>query len=440
MSCCDRHEPPIKLEADQRRIERWIEEIDQYNATPGNGTTRQYLTDVEWEARMYLRGEMERIGLVVEMDCMGNLIGTLPGTEPELAPVWTGSHFDTVLHGGRFDGVAGVVAGMEALKLIADSGAAHRRNLACVAYAAEEPARFGIGCIGSRAMAGALSVQDLKTTRALDGPSLYDELRARELAADDIESCCKKPGDVFCAVELHIEQNSVLETSGVRLGVVKAICAALNFTVTVTGTAAHAGGMPMESRRDAFAAVSEMSLALERMTRENRMSEYCTGTIGFLQIEPNASNIIPGRVNFTVDIRDCDAASKNQLCDKVREEFAEIAARRGVALEMRLQNNDAPVSSHPALRTLLANCCEQRGISHCELISGPFHDSLFVGRFAPIGMLFVPSRDGLSHCPQEWTDCADMKVGAEVLADALLHTANLESLDQDGTDNHILRR
>ena len=122
MSCCDRHEPPIKLEADQRRIERWIEEIDQYNATPGNGTTRQYLTDVEWEARMYLRGEMERIGLVVEMDCMGNLIGTLPGTEPELAPVWTGSHFDTVLHGGRFDGVAGVVAGMEALKLIADSG------------------------------------------------------------------------------------------------------------------------------------------------------------------------------------------------------------------------------------------------------------------------------------------------------------------------------
>ena len=106
MSCCDRHEPPIKLEADQRRIERWIEEIDQYNATPGNGTTRQYLTDVEWEARMYLRGEMERIGLVVEMDCMGNLIGTLPGTEPELAPVWTGSHFDTVLHGGRFDGVA----------------------------------------------------------------------------------------------------------------------------------------------------------------------------------------------------------------------------------------------------------------------------------------------------------------------------------------------
>lgn len=148
------------------------------------------------------------------MDCMGNLIGTLPGTEPELAPVWTGSHFDTVLHGGRFDGVAGVVAGMEALKLIADSGAAHRRNLACVAYAAEEPARFGIGCIGSRAMAGALSVQDLKTTRALDGPSLYDELRARELAADDIESCRKKPGDVFCAVELHIEQNSVLETSG----------------------------------------------------------------------------------------------------------------------------------------------------------------------------------------------------------------------------------
>ena len=418
----------FRPEADQGRMERWIQEIDRFNATPGNGTTRQYLTDEDCAARDYLRGELEKLDLTVEMDCMGNLIATLPGTEPELAPVWTGSHFDTVLHGGRFDGVAGVVAGMEALRLIAQAGVPHRRNLCCVVYAAEEPARFGIGCIGSRAMAGRLSPEDMKGIHAVDGPTLYDELRARGLDPDGVANCRRRPGDVFCALELHIEQNSVLESKGLHLGIVKAICAPLNFTVTVTGTAAHAGGMPMDVRRDALAAVSEMSLALERITRENRLSEYCTGTVGRLLVEPNAPNIIPGRVDFTVDIRDCDAASKDHLGELVRTTFAEIAARRGVGLEMTLQNNDKPVSSDPALVELLRTCCQERQVPAFELISGPFHDSLFVGSFAPIGMLFVPSRDGLSHCPQEWTDSADLKLGAEVLAAALAKAANLDTL------------
>ena len=277
-------------------------------------------------------------------------------------------------------------------------------------------------------MAGRLSPEDMKGIRAVDGPSLYDELKARGLDPDGVEACRRRPGDVFCALELHIEQNSVLESRGLHLGIVKAICAALNFTATVTGTAAHAGGMPMTSRRDALAAVSEMSLALERMARENRLSEYCTGTIGRLIVEPNAPNIIPGRVDFTVDIRDCGAESKERLRELVESTFAEIAERRGVGLEMTLQNNDRPVTSDPALVELFHSCCERRGIPCCELISGPFHDSLFVGTFAPIGMLFVPSRDGLSHCPQEWTDGADLKAGAEVLADALLRAANRETL------------
>ena len=427
MWCCE-EASAFRPEADQARIERWIGEIDRYNATPGNGTTRQYLTDEDCAARDYLRGEMEKLGLAVEMDCMGNLIATLPGTEPELAPVWTGSHFDTVLHGGRFDGVAGVVTGMEALRLIAQAGVPHRRSLCCVAYAAEEPARFGIGCIGSRAMAGRLTTEDLKRIRAVEGPSLYDELRARGLDPDRVESCRRGPGDVFCALELHIEQNAVLESKGLHLGIVKAICAALNFTMTVTGTAAHAGGMPMDVRRDALAAVSEMALALEKMTRENRLSEYCTGTIGRLIVDPNAPNIIPGRVDFTVDIRDCDAASKDHLRDLVQTTFTEIARRRGVELTMALQNNDKPVTSDPALVELLRTCCAERQIPYCDLISGPFHDSLFVGTFTPIGMLFVPSRDGLSHCPQEWTDSADLKLGAEVLAAALARVANQDAL------------
>ena len=414
--------------ADEGRIRRWIEEIDQFNDTPGQGTTRQYLTEVEWEARRYLRREMEALGLQVKMDCVGNLFGTLPGADPALAPVWTGSHYDTVLHGGRFDGVAGVAAGMEALGMLSASGVPRRRSVTVAAYSAEESARFGIGCIGSRALAGRLTVEDLKEIHALDGPALYDELKARGLDADRVESCRKKPGDVFCAVELHIEQNSVLEREGVPLWIVKAICAPLNLHVTVTGQAAHAGGMPMRDRRDAYAAACEMSLALERMTRENTRSEYCTGTVGFVKVSPNASSIIPEKVEFTVDIRDCDMDSKNALLEQVERSFQAIARSRGVGLEITLQNNDFPVSSHPALMTLLEERCAARGTACRRLISGPFHDSLFLGTFTPVGMLFVPSRDGLSHCPQEWTDSAALKLGAEVLADTLLELSNRETL------------
>lgn len=419
----------IKLpRAEESRLNRWIEEIDQFNDTPGNGTTRHYMTATECVCRSYIKKEMEALGLSAKVDCMGNIYGTLYGSEPELAPVWTGSHFDTVLHGGRFDGVAGVVAGMEALRLIAASGVAHRRNLTVIAYAGEEPARFGIGCIGSRAMAGHLNVSDLKALRDANGVWLYDEMKTRGFNPDTIETCRRRSGDVFCSIELHIEQNSILEQKCFPLGIVKAICSALNFVVTVTGQAAHAGGMPMEVRKDAYTAACEMSMTLERLVRENRLSEYCTGTVGYVQLSPNAPNIIPGQVQFTVDIRDCNAASKDTLMAAVQEEFRKIAEKRGVGLHMDLQNNDKPVVSDPALMAALEQHAATRGYETCQLISGPFHDSLFLGTFTPVGMLFVPSKAGLSHCPEEWTDTMYLKAGAEVLADALLDVANRDTL------------
>lgn len=415
-------------QADSLRLKRWIDEIDRFNDTPGDGTTRHYMTETECRCRSYIKAEMEKLGLRVTVDCMGNVLGTLGGSEPGLAPVWTGSHFDTVLHGGRFDGVAGLAAGLEALRLIASSGAAHRRDLTVVAYAGEEPARFGIGCIGSRAMAGRLNAAELKTLRDAEGITLYDEMKRRGFDPEEIGACRREKGDVFCSLELHIEQNSQLERRKLPLGVVKAICAALNFVVTVTGQAAHAGGMPMDERRDAYAAACEMSLALERIVRQNTASEYCTGTVGLVQLTPNAPNIIPGEVCFTVDIRDCGAASKDALMAEIQEQFRRIAADRGVGLRMELQNNDRPVVCDPALTQLLERRAGERGYPTCQLISGAFHDSLFLGNFAPVGMLFVPSRDGLSHCPQEWTDIGHLKAGAEVLADSLLDAANRDTL------------
>ncbi len=420
--------PENRLNADETRISRWIDEIDRFNDTPGEGTTRQYLTDTEWNARMYLMEEMTRLGLEVRMDCMGDLFGTLPGTDRSLAPVWTGSHYDTVLHGGKFDGVAGVVAGLESLRVIKESGAAHKRDITVVAYSAEETARFGIGCLGSRVMAGRLSEEDTRNIFAGDGPSLYEELKKRGLDPGEIENSRVRKGDVFCAIEMHIEQNSVLEKTGTPLGIVKAICAPLNYTVTVTGIAAHAGGMPMTERKDAFAAASEMSLALERIVKENTLSEYCTGTVGRIVLTPNVPTVIPAKAEFTVDVRDCSAESKNTLKKLIEEEFRAIAERRGVGLEMVMHNNDVPAVSSPVLIELFEEACAARGIAYRSCISGPFHDSLFVSEFAPIGMLFVPSRDGLSHCPQEWTDTADIKLGTDVMAETLIRLANMDRL------------
>ena len=419
---------PGLLCADQDRIQAWLDGINAFNDTPGNGVTRQYLTDSEWNARLYIQEEMKKLGLEVSMDCMGNVRGTLPGSEPELAPVWTGSHFDTVLHGGQFDGAAGCVAGMEALRLIKEAGIPHRRSITTIAYSAEEPARFGIGCIGSRAMAGVLDVPGLKRFKDKDGKSIYEELQRRGLDPDAIGDLKVGPEDVFCSLELHIEQNSVLEQNHKPVGIVKAICAPLNLLVTVTGVTAHAGGMPMTDRKDAYAAACEMALSLEKIVRENTLSEYCTGTVGEVHVYPNVANVIPGRCEFTVDIRDCSRESMLALDDEVHRSFTEIAARRGVGVEIRFQNSDVPVSCDPVLMELFEKYAGEGGYEHMRLMSGAFHDSLFVGKFTKIGMLFVPSRDGLSHCPEEWTDVADITAATSVLACALADVANRDAL------------
>ena len=413
-------------EADESRILRWIQEIDRFNCTPGNGTTRQYLTNEDRDCRSYLKEEFEALGLIVHEDCIGNLYGTLPGTDPSLAPVWTGSHFDTVLNGGKFDGVAGVVAGMEALRLIREQEVPHKRDLTVVAYASEEPARFGIGCIGSRALAGCLSRIDLKAIYDGGGMILYDELKRCGYDCDGIAELKKEHGEIYCALELHIEQNRELEDNDIVVGLVKAICAPLNLMVTVTGQASHSGGTPMKNRRDALAAASEMCLALERIVLENTASEYSVGTVGSIHLEPGVSNVIPGKAVFTVDIRDCDTASKDSLRKKVTEAFQTIAGKRNVGLEMVVQNDDRPITCNPQLISLLEGNCDARKISHMRLISGAFHDSLFIGTFTPVAMLFVPSKNGLSHCPQEWTDIVYIKNGITVLADTLLQVSNQE--------------
>lgn len=356
----------------------------------------------------------------------GLIYATRKGTQEGLAPVWTGSHIDTVPNAGNFDGMAGVVCGLEAIRLFNESKVSHKRDISVIVYTSEEPTRFGLSCLGSRAMSGDMSLEDTRKIFDKSGRSLYNKLvelgyRVEEEYAD----IRRKKGDVYAAVELHIEQNSRLEKSGLPIGVVKKICAPSNYVVEVTGIQSHAGGTDMTDRRDAFAAACEMGLALEELARKCP-SEYNTATIGHVEVLPNAMNVIPGKVTFTVDIRDCSWDTKQALIAAFQKAFSGIAERRQVTVSIREENNDIPLTCNEKIISCIEESCRERQLAYAKLISGPYHDTLFVGRFAPAAMIFTPSKNGVSHSPREWTDYEQLAQGADVLAATLLKLAGSE--------------
>lgn len=413
----------MKIRVNTGNIKMWLETINTFNSTPDFGTTRVLFTDEEVKAREYVKSEMRKLNLQVHEDAIGNIFGVLEGTRPDLPPVWTGSHIDTVLNAGMFDGMSGVVAGLEAVRLIQVNKLKHERSIVVVVYTSEEPTRFKVGCLGSRAMAGKLDAEAAKKLVDDGGNTLYDVLQKLGFPVQDFDKVPVKKGSIYAAVELHIDQNGVLEKAGKPIGIVKTICAPSVFEVEVIGRQSHAGGTTMKDRQDAFMATAEIALALEQLGRTSQ-SEYTTVTIGRVQVIPNAVNVIPGKVVFSIDIRDCDYDYKNDLIAKLKNRIKEIADKRNVKVNLTQYNNDYPMKCDENIIKKLENACEKENTPYIKTISGAFHDSMLVGEFAPVAMIFVPSKNGISHSPEEWTNFADIAAGTEVLADTLIELAN----------------
>lgn len=413
----------MKIKVNTGNIKMWLETINTFNSTPDFGTTRVLFTDEEVKAREYVKSEMRKLNLQVHEDAIGNIFGVLEGTRPDLPPVWTGSHIDTVLNAGMFDGMSGVVAGLEAVRLIQVNKLKHERSIVVVVYTSEEPTRFKVGCLGSRAMAGKLDAEAAKKLVDDGGNTLYDVLQKLGFPVQDFDKVPVKKGSVYAAVELHIDQNGVLEKAGKPIGIVKTICAPSVFEVEVIGRQSHAGGTTMKDRQDAFMATAEIALALEQLGRTSQ-SEYTTVTIGRVQVIPNAVNVIPGKVVFSIDIRDCDYDYKNDLIAKLKNRIKEIADKRNVKVNLTQYNNDYPMKCDENIIKKLENACEKENTPYIKTISGAFHDSMLVGEFAPVAMIFVPSKNGISHSPEEWTNFADIAAGTDVLADTLIELAN----------------
>jgi ureidoglycolate amidohydrolase len=403
-------------------VARAIRELAELNDDPaGGGITREVYTPTYMRAVELVAGWMRDAGLEVRLDPVGNLFGRSAGANTDAPVVLTGSHIDTTLNAGRYDGVVGVVGAIAALERLRERGVELARPVEVVAWAGEEP-RFGTGCIGSRCAAGLLDRDDLDRLTDRTGVTLAAALGAAGFEPEMVGGAVIEPRTVHALVELHIEQGAVLEAAGVPIGVVTAIAAPHDVRVIFEGAATHSGATPMHLRRDALAGAAEWMSALESLARKSS-SGTTVATVGVLVVAPGAINVVPGSAMLEVDVRDSDEDARSAVVSEALTLAADIAGRRGLDVRVDQIVEDVPVGCAPAVVAALEAACDRLGIARTRMISGAYHDAMILGARVPIGMLFVPSAGGVSHHPDEFSSAEDIELGVEVLAEALAELA-----------------
>ncbi|CUX57342.1 Zn-dependent hydrolase [Rhizobium oryzihabitans] len=400
------------LDASIKDIEADLDALAQIT-DPERPWTRRAFSPRFDEGRDYLRRRFLGEGLNVSTDAGGNLIGRREGTEPQAGTIMLGSHSDTVPDGGRFDGVAGVVVALEVARILSRRDVALRHNLAVVDFLAEEVSIFGVSCIGSRAMAGVLPQDWLR--RISNGRDLATAIRDVGGKPESLEA--PLADDLKAFLELHIEQGPVLEREKIALGVVTTIVGINRVEIEVTGRPDHAGTTPMGLRADALVAAARIVSEIERYATElSRGPGHFTATVGEFEISPNAANVVPGRVRMLVDIRAERAEDKEAFVSWLTG----LDADGENAIEARLISANPGVQMDDGLQETLAKAADGLDTPYRKMVSGAGHDAAFMARLCPSAMLFVPCRDGRSHCPEEWADAADLALAAEVLANTIM--------------------
>jgi len=401
-------------------IDRLIAELNalaQISEAEPPVVTRVVFSEADLRARAYVKGLCREAGLEIHEDAIGNTFARWNGTDPGLAPVGTGSHIDAIPNAGLYDGCVGVLGGLEAIRVLQQLGLKPRRSIELVIFTAEEPTRFGIGCLGSRMMAGVLSPAQAAALRDKDGRGL-DKLRAEAGFTGPLESVLLSSGRFHKFIELHIEQGPLLEQESLDLGLVTHIAAPASLRVLIEGEGGHAGGKLMPGRRDALAAAAELVLALESAAKSTGAIDT-VGTVGVCEVFPGAVNSIPSRVRLETDIRDIDAARRDGVIESLKKACSEVATRRGVSIRTEIVNADPPAACDAAILDTMEQAAKAAGKSYKRMVSRAYHDSLFMARISPVAMLFIPCRGGVSHRPDEYASPAWIGSGVHVLARTL---------------------
>jgi allantoate deiminase len=383
-----------------------------------DGIDRALFTAAERAARQQIVRWAREDGLTVEQDRAGNVFARIEGVDAG-APVQCGSHLDTVKNGGAYDGAYGVVGGLEALRRIAASGERPRRTLEAVGWAGEEGSRFPLGCLGSAVYAGLTPYDEACALVADDGETFASALHGPNGLLDGVAVRDGFPPPA-AYVELHIEQGPVMERDGARLGIVSVIAGQRRFRVTVDGVAGHAGTVPMDGRADALCAASEIVLAVERAAVE---AGDTVATVGHLVVEPNQTNIVPGRVVLRIDLRSIDDGRIADAEHRIRARAAAVAAQRAVDVVVETIETRATVPMETRMRLLVRAACLERDARAITIASGAGHDAMCVAHVAPTAMIFVPSIGGRSHVGDERTAPDDLELGVEALAATLVAAA-----------------
>jgi beta-ureidopropionase / N-carbamoyl-L-amino-acid hydrolase len=403
--------PPASASAD--RLQARIMALSKFGANPEGGVSRVAFSDADIAGRAYIRKLMQEAGLTVRLDTAANIIGRREGSDPKLPAIMIGSHIDSVPGGGNYDGDVGVLGAIEVAQLLRERGIRLRHPLEVVSFTDEEG-----GLIGSLAMTGRLEPAALDVMTH-SGKTIRDGIRAVGGDPERLREAQRKAGDLAAFVELHIEQGAFLDEAGIDIGVVEGIVGIRWWDVTVQGFANHAGTTPMNRRRDALLSAAEFVQAVNRVATS--MPGRQVATVGRIRAEPGAPNVIPGKVVLSLEIRDLDAKKMEQVYTTIRADADRIAKARKTPFtfeEIKVSSEPAPTDER--MRRIIAAAAQSLGLTHKVMPSGAGHDAQDMTHLAPTGMIFVPSKDGISHSPQEYTSPQDMANGANVLLRTVL--------------------
>jgi hydantoinase/carbamoylase family amidase len=410
----------------QRRLMRDLNAIGRIGIGNRGAVTRLVFSVKELRSRQVLIHLMRQAGLKIHIDGIGNIFGRLEGRDSKAPAVLAGSHLDTVVHGGKYDGPVGVIGALEAVRTINENRIAVRSPLEVVCFVGEESSRFGFSTLGSSLVAGEVQAKDLTNAVDAQGTKLADILASLGIAAKNLHGLARDPKSLKAYLELHIEQGPILEAIGKRIGLVTSIAAPSRFKVIFAGQADHSGTTPMEMRKDALVAAALLIEFVEKTCRRfsSMAKGRVVGTVGAMKIEPGVINAVPGRAELQVDIRGITAPSKTRVARLVKQEAQRIARRRKIGVELLTLREENPVPLDRRLLKVTKAICDERNLVYEIMPSGAGHDAMQMAKITPAGMIFIPSQRGISHNPAEWTSPDDIGLGAQLLMETMIRVAN----------------